>query len=91
MDDSEQRSNRVKQISVGNSFVCALLETGVVKMLDEKGSTIDFELDDDEFEYVSCGLEFLLLLTKKGLVYGFGSNNKGKLSSLNEFCLSRIS
>lgn len=81
MDDSDQKS-RVKQISVGNSFVCALLESGTVKMLDAKGSTIDFELDDDEFEYVSCGLEFLLLLTKKGLVYGFGSNNKGKLRSL---------
>ena len=79
MDDSEEQKSRVKQISVGNSFVCALLDTGTVKLMDEKGRSSDFQLDDDKFDYVSCGLEFVLLLSKKGNVYGYGSNRKGQL------------
>ena len=78
MDESDQKS-RVKQISVGNSFVCALLENGIVKCCSEDGSLIEFKLDDDQFVYVSSGLEFVLLLSKKGLIYGFGSNSKGQL------------
>lgn len=78
---------RVKQISVGNVFVCALLDNGTVKMIDQKGKSFDFRLEDDEFDDVSCGLEFILLLSKKGQVYSFGSNSKGQLgidSNLND-------
>jgi hypothetical protein len=62
----EDKKSRVKMISVGNSYVSSLLKNGTVKCCMEDGSTIEFKLDNDEFDYVSCGLEFLLLLTKKG-------------------------
>ncbi|KAK4337386.1 hypothetical protein RND71_044131 [Anisodus tanguticus] len=76
---------KVKQLSVGSSFVCALLETGLVKAIDEEGSSVKFELeaDLDEFEYVACGHEHVLLLTKKGSVYSYGMGSRGQLGHGN--------
>lgn len=75
-----QKRIKVREISVGSSFVCALLEDGSVEGMDEQESLVSFEpLNGDKFVSVTCGHEHILLLTESGKVYSYGRGSKGQL------------
>ena len=75
---------KVKEISVGSSFVCVLFEDGTVKRLDEKGLPVTFSIEFDEsqndhYVSISCGHEHILFLTNKGKTLSYGGGSKGQL------------
>lgn len=78
-----QKPVKVREISIGSSFICALMEDGSVQGMDEEESLVSFESENDKFVSVSCGHEHVLLLTESGRVYSYGRGLRGQLGLEN--------
>ncbi|RWS29744.1 Regulator of chromosome condensation (RCC1) repeat protein-like protein [Leptotrombidium deliense] len=76
--DIVTNGEEVKDISVGTTFVCVLLNDGRVKGMDEDGSVVTFECPET-FAAVACGNEHMLMLSENGVVYSYGRGSKGQL------------